>query len=96
MTDKIVVTRHPALVQYLIEEGYVSSDVEVLSHVETVDHIHNCHVYGVLPLGLACCAKAVTEVRLDIPAEMRGKELTIQQVREYAMYTQTYTVDIVE
>ena len=51
-------------------------------------------VIGVLPLHLAAVATSVTEVPLDIPAAMRGKELTLAQVRAFARPPVTYTVRV--
>jgi len=79
----IIVTRHPALVEYLAESGIVPSDAPCVSHADASD-VAGKHVIGVLPLRLAALAASVTEVPLDIPAELRGQELTVEQVRQYA------------
>ena len=57
MSDTIVVTRHAALVQYLIEQGLVSASVSVITHA-TPDDVRDKHVIGVLPLSLAASAGA--------------------------------------
>ena len=79
----IVITRHPALVEYLVETGLVPADAPCISHAEA-GNVGGKHVIGVLPLRLASLAASITEVPLDIPAELRGQELTIEQVRQYA------------
>lgn len=79
----VVVTRHPALVEYLTELGVVPAGVEVVTHA-TVEHVRGRHVFGVLPLWLAAEAASVTEVPLHVPAELRGVELTLAQVRRFA------------
>ena len=89
--EKVVVTRHRALVDYLIEEGIVSEDVPVLTHA-TMDDVRGKHVIGVLPLRLAAAAAVVTEVPLNLPPELRGKELTVEEVRRYAGPPVTYEV----
>ncbi|MCD6118639.1 hypothetical protein J7K50_02245 [bacterium] len=91
MRESIVVTRHPALVQYLIELGLVPEGTPIVAHA-TVDFIMGKDVYGVLPLRLAVHAARVIEVPLDIPAELRGKELSLEQVKKYAGEPQAYTV----
>jgi putative CRISPR-associated protein (TIGR02620 family) len=91
MTVDIVVTRHPGLIEVLMADGHVSSDTPVISHA-SVEDIKGKHVCGVLPLSLACHAASVTEVAMSIPQEMRGKELTAEQVREYTQGMHTYTV----
>ena len=79
----VVITRHPALRWYLIEQGMIADDDVVLTHAEA-GNVEGKHVIGVLPLRLAAMAQSITEVPLDIPAELRGQELTIEQVRQYA------------
>jgi putative CRISPR-associated protein (TIGR02620 family) len=92
--DKVVVTRHAALVEYLRHVGEVAGDVAVISHV-TADQIKGKHVYGVLPLHLAAEAAQVTEIPLAIPAELRGKELSFEQMVQYAQPARTYIVKTV-
>lgn len=79
----VVVTRHPALVEYLTEQGVVPAGTEVVAHA-TVEQVRGRHVFGVLPLHLAAEAASVTEVTLRVPAELRGVELTLEQVRQFA------------
>lgn len=79
----VVVTRHPALVEYLTELGVVPAGTEVVTHA-TAEQVRGRHVFGVLPLHLAADAASVTEVTLRVPAELRGVELTLEQVRQFA------------
>ena len=79
----VVVTRHPALVEYLAELGVVPAGTEVVTHA-TAEQVRGRHVFGVLPLHLAAEAASVTEVTLHVPAELRGVELTLEQVRQFA------------
>ncbi len=78
-----MVTRHPALVEYLTELGVVPAGTEVVTHA-TAEQVRGRHVFGVLPLHLAAEAASVTEVTLRVPAELRGVELTLEQVRQFA------------
>lgn len=87
----LVVTRHNALVEYLIEEGVVDPDVKVIPHA-TPEQIAGKHVCGVLPHSLSCLASAFTEVPLVLPPELRGKELTVDDIRNHAKEPQTYCV----
>jgi len=91
MRESIVVTRHPALVQYLIELGLVPEGTPVVAHA-TAGDVKGKDVYGVLPLRLAVHARRVVEVPLDIPAELRGKELSLEQVKKYAGEPRAYVV----
>lgn len=87
----VVVTRHPALVEYLTELGVVHAGTEVVTHA-TAEQVRGRHVFGVLPLHLAAEAASVTEVTLHVPAELRGVELTLEQVRQFAGPLTTYKV----
>lgn len=87
----IVITRHQALIAYLQEIGMVEEGVRVITHATEAD-VRGKHVIGVLPLRLAALAASVTEVPLDIPAELRGQELSLDQIRQYAGEPATYVV----
>jgi putative CRISPR-associated protein (TIGR02620 family) len=91
MADTIIVTRHKALVQYLIETGMATAETPIITHVNAED-VDGRHVIGVLPLHLAAKAATVTEIPLDIPAELRGKELNLEQVRQFAGDPVKYSV----
>ena len=91
--DTIVVTRHPALVQHLIELGRITPETPVLTHASEAD-VSGRHVIGVLPLRLAAHAASVTEVALNVPPELRGQELTLADVRRHACAINTYTVNL--
>lgn len=88
---RVVVTRHPALVELLREWGLVDGDVVVLSHASEAD-VAGAHVYGVLPLSLAAAAARVTEVPLDLSPELRGVEIGIETLRRIAGTARTYIV----
>lgn len=90
----LVVTRHPGLVEYLRELGLATEEVVVVSHA-TPETVAGKRVCGVLPHNLSCLCESFTEVPLTLPAELRGKELTLEQVRRYAGKPVTYTVRIV-
>ena len=87
----IVVTRHRALLEYLREIGLTNGTEEVFTHV-TADDVYGKHVIGVIPARLATQAWCVTEVPLDVPEKLRGKELTLEQIRKCAGEPWTYCV----
>lgn len=91
---KLIVTRHPALITYLQEIFPELIDAEVLTHPVTVADVQGKHVYGVLPLHLAAEARMVTSITccLDIPLELRGKGLTLDQVKSMSPKTVSYLV----
>lgn len=84
MKNSIVVTRHPALVDYIREKGMVSACALIFfSHV-TKEDVQGVHVIGDLSKSLAVYAASVTEIPLDIPDEFQGKLLSLDQVRKFA------------
>jgi putative CRISPR-associated protein (TIGR02620 family) len=88
---QIVITRHPALLDLLIERGIVDRDTPVLTHASPAE-VEGKHVIGVLPLHLAVHAVTVTEIPLALKPEMRGRELTLDELRPLAGKAVTYAV----
>ena len=87
----IVITRHPALIDLLVERGIVPAGTQVLDHA-TAEDVAGQDVVGVLPLHLAAEAASVTEVPLALTREMRGQELSLETLREIAGDPVTYRV----
>jgi len=87
----LVVTRHPALVDYLREINLADESVEVISHASP-EAIQGKDVCGVLPHSLSCLCNSFTEVPLNLPPELRGQELTLDQIRQFASDPVTYKV----
>lgn len=88
MQNPIIVTRHPALVQYLAEHGITG---EVVSHADE-STVTGRDVVGVLPMRLAALARSFIEVSMVIPAEFRGKELTLENIRAFNPVLTEYSV----
>lgn len=88
----LIITRHNALVAYLIAKGYVSEDSEVIEHASP-EVVKGKHVWGVLPHSLSCLTRSFTEVPMHLPAHKRGIELTLEDMYEYAGVPQTYVVN---
>ena len=63
----------------------------MLTHAEPAD-VEGRRVIGVLPHRLSVLAASVVEVPVDVPAELRGVELTLEQVRQYAGEPAEYVV----
>jgi len=89
----LLVTRHQGLVEYCAAEGIITADTKVVPHA-TPDLIRGKHVLGVLPHSLSCLCETFSEIPLSLPPELRGKELSVAQVRQYAGKLVTYTVTI--
>lgn len=87
---KVLVTRHEALVEYFKELG-IKFD-KVISHA-TEEDVRGNDVYGVLPLRLASFTNTVTSIDMNIPTEMRGKELSLEDIKKYLVDISTYKVE---
>ena len=88
---EIVVTRHAALIDYLKEKGIINEKTEVISHASP-DAIRGKNVLGVLPHSLSCMTATFSEIPMNLPAELRGKELSLEDMRKYAGDLVTYVV----
>lgn len=92
MVETIVVTRHPALVDLLVERGIIEAGTPVISHA-TPEQVAYRDVIGVLPLSLAALANSVTEIPLALTPELRGQELDLDTLRSIAGEAVTYRVE---
>jgi len=92
----LLVTRHNGLAEYLFREGLLEEETtDVVSHV-TPDLVKGRDVWGVLPHSLSCLAATFTEVPLRLTPEMRGRELTADDVAAVAGSPVTYKVRVVK
>ena len=87
-----VITRHKALLAYLLDKDIIKEgEYKLIEHADYKD-VEGQDVIGVLPLQLASYAKSVTEVPLKLTPEMRGKELTFEEVEKIAQEPVQYIV----
>lgn len=94
--DKLlVVTRHKALADLLREKGIISGDCDYMEHAG-VDDVQGRDVVGNLPLHLAARCHTITSVAMSVPLEMRGRELTLDELREVYRGVHTYRVEEVK
>lgn len=89
--ETVVVTRHKALVHLIRETQMADENVKVIEHATESD-ITGKRVIGILPLHLACKAEQITELPLNVPPELRGKELDLEDLRKYVGKPRTYKV----
>ena len=94
-TVEIIITRHPALVAYLIEQGIVTSETPVLAHAGIGD-IKGKRVVGILPHHLSQHCASITEVPMKLSRDdreaMQAGDLSLERVREVAGKPITYQV----
>lgn len=89
--EKIVVTRHKVLVQYLMMKKMIDNSTKVITHANP-DEIKGKHVIGILPYWLACHAEQYTQISLRLPPEKRDQELTVEDIDFYIKKPETYVV----
>lgn len=88
----VIVTRHESLADYILEQGLVPDDTEVFLGEVPAKSLKGRDVYGFLPMHLATRANSVTEIPLHTPPHLRGRALTLEELREYAGAPQTYFI----
>jgi len=88
----IVVTRHPALKDYLLNEGLITAETKAVKHI-TAKELEGLNVIGILPIDLAARCNTITTVALDLPHELRGVELTVEQIEQCFIGVSTYKVE---
>ena len=88
--EKLIVTRHKALVQVLKEDFGIEG--EVVEHA-TAEQLEGRDVVGILPIYLASLTNTVTVLELSVPPELRGAELSVEDVRKYMGKPKTYRVE---
>ncbi|MDW8345353.1 MAG: CRISPR-associated protein Csx16 [Bacteroidia bacterium] len=91
-TVDIVVTRHRGLIDYLRQQGFDVDGAIVIDHVTDPNILVGRHVVGVLPMHLASLCTSITVVDLNLPQDLRGADLSADQVAQYATGISTYRV----
>jgi len=76
-SDIIIVSRHAGFVALLAEKGIKG---RVIAHA-TADDVRGNVVIGALPLHLACLARMVGTLEMNVPAHMRGLDLSLEECR---------------
>lgn len=88
--QKVIITRHAGLLEWLKAHGI---EATVVTGNATVEDVKGKDVYGILPLWLAAEANSVTEVSMPgLPLEMRGKEYCAAQMDEWGAHMVRFTV----
>lgn len=95
MMIDLVVTRHPGLLEYLLEIDMASYMTEVTPYA-TKENVRGrvvCSQEGELAHSLTCLCKAYVEIPMVRPVEWWGKLLTLDQIRQCAKEAITYRVN---
>lgn len=89
--EKIIVTRHKPLVDWLRAQGVMAP---VIEHASAAD-VRGKHVYGVVPMYLAAVARTVTEVSmpgLTLAQRKRRRDLSVAEMDAAGANLQTFVV----
>lgn len=90
--EKVIVTRHQALVEYIIDQKLAPEGTPVYTHVNPQD-IEGKHVLGTLPFHLALNYPArITVIPFTIPQELKGKEIGLEDLKKIAGTPKTVEV----
>jgi len=92
MPQTVIVTRHPAYVEYLIRAGLIDPKSKVIPHATPADVKGKTVITSGLPFPLAALAHSVVIVPLWLPPELRGKELSVEEVAAHAKEPKHYVV----
>jgi putative CRISPR-associated protein (TIGR02620 family) len=88
--SKIIVSRHPGALAWLLQECPDLADVPVLSEASVVD-VRDKIVYGNLPLHLAAEADRVFAIEFS-GAPPRGAEYGVDEMRAAGAHLEQYSV----
>lgn len=87
--ETVIVTRHAGTIEWLAQRGITGT---VIAHA-TSEEVAGKEVIGALPWHLAALARSVTVIDLPgLSQELRGKDLTPQQMDEAGALLTTYVV----
>ena len=88
------VSRHPGAIQWAAQEGFKVD--QLVTHLDTSLIRPGDTVLGSLPVNMAAeiCAQGARyfHLSLDLPAELRGKELTPEDMRQCGARLEEYDV----
>lgn len=87
----VVVTRHPALVQFLRNRGMITEGNRIIEHATQSD-IYGKTIIGNVSLGLAAMAREVITVDLGLTREQRGRELSLADIEGASPVIRRYRV----
>ena len=93
----VIVSRHEATVNYL-KKRFPNADV--ISHMSDPSEYRNCLIIGNLPINvidtLLKNGNRFVMVSLDIPKELRGKELGEEELKRYAKFYEVRKLELEE
>lgn len=90
--NKVFVSRHKGAYEWFKNHHIeLAKDCEYLTHINP-EQIKGNIVVGTLPINLAVLAKEYWHLAMTIPAEMRGKELTVKDMEGFGCKIEKYII----
>ena len=89
---KYIVTRHKGAVEWIREHYPIFNRFVVIPHI-TEEQVKGSIIIGTLPVNLAVLAKEYWHLSMMIPMEMRGKELTLEDMEEFGCQIVKYKIE---
>lgn len=87
----IIVTRHPGALAWIQKRHPEFQDAQVIAQAKPDDLAGN-RVIGILPVDLAAMCGEYWALNMRIPAEMRGKELTCEDMERFGCSIKRFLV----
>ncbi len=91
MKIDLVVTRHQAFVDYLLKHNMIEPDCQIIKKA-TPENVKGRNVIGILPLCLTQYCESYTEMRLDLPYKLAGRDLVVDDFEKHFNSMGTYRV----
>jgi CRISPR-associated protein Csx16 len=89
----VIVTRHQGLLRWLeAHHPELMAGAEVLPHITAAEQIRGKVVVGNIPMALAAEAALVMAPTYEVPAELRGQELTAEQLEQLGCHLEAFQV----
>ena len=88
----LVVSRHKGLIEWLERRGMINETTEIVSHITDKSVLYNRTVIGNLPLSLACLTGRMLTIEMEVPQELRGKDITADEMDNCGAYVDEYKV----
>lgn len=90
-TNKVIISRHPAAIQFIRETAKLNYDVPVIMGNATYSDCMGKHVYGNIPFSLAAVAEKVTALEFW-HSPPRGNEYSLEDMKSAGAYLTSYSV----
>ena len=90
VTNCMIVSRHPAAIEFIRQEANLPAEVPVKTEVAAED-VRDCIIFGNVPLHIAACAKKVIAIEFT-GAPPRGQEYDVAAMRAAGAQLKCYRV----